>query len=217
MRNKVLLLALTSIMMSLYRPACAQESQSALKAGDVFTGTVTGRFGPLAGANIREIGDDDYFNIELADSLGRFSMQINNPEHKFTVFYTLYEEQEIIPSKDHMDIKLEPKRPKSGKMVPADGAGGNFIKADNNYVLRQPVIPKEYICGYAVQPRNKGVGMVCSFIKMKMATWWCFITAAEVVPIPYELMINWLKDCPDLLSWLLIGLQASGSRRIMVS
>ena len=77
MRNKVLLLALTSIMMSLYRPACAQESQSALKAGDIFTGTVTGRFGPLAGANIREIGDDDYFNIEIADSLGRFSMRIS--------------------------------------------------------------------------------------------------------------------------------------------
>ena len=129
MRNKVLLLALTSIMMSLYRPACAQESQGALKAGDIFTGTVTGRFGPIAGANIREYGDDGYIiNTEVADSLGRFSMTIDNPEHRFTVYTFLYEELEIIPSKDHMDIKLEPERPKSGKMVPADGAGGNFIK-----------------------------------------------------------------------------------------
>lgn len=154
MRNKVLLLALTSIMMSLCIPIFAQQSKSALKAGDIFTGTVTGRFGPLAGANIREIGDDDYFNIEIADSLGRFSMRINNPEHKFSVRYTLYEDLEIIPSKDHMDIKMELARPKSGKMVPIEGAGGNFIKADNNYVLRQPVIPKEFICGYAVQPIN---------------------------------------------------------------
>ena len=153
MRNKVLLLALTSIMMSLCIPIFAQQSKSALKAGDVFTGTVTGRFGPLAGVNIREYGDDGYIiNTEVADSLGRFSMTIDNPEHRFTVYTFLYEELEIIPSKDHMDIKLEPERPKSGKMVPADGAGGNFIKADNNYVLRQPVIPKEFICGYAVQP-----------------------------------------------------------------
>lgn len=125
----------------------------AQKAGDVFTGTVTGRFGPIAGANIREYGDDGYpMNIEVADSLGRFSMTIDNPEHRFTVFSFLYEEQVIIPSKSHMDIKLEPERPKSGKMVPADGAGGNFIKADNKYVLSQPIIPQEFICGYAVQP-----------------------------------------------------------------
>ena len=125
MRNKVIFAALASIMMLLCIPICAQQSQSTLKAGDVFTGTVTGRFGPLAGVNIREYGDDGYIiNIEVADSLGRFSMQINNPEHRFTVFTFLYEELEIIPSKDHMDIKLEPERPKSGKMVPADGAGG---------------------------------------------------------------------------------------------
>ena len=91
MRNKVLLLALTSIMMSLYRPACAQESQSALKAGDIFTGTVTGRFGPIAGANIREYGYDGYIiNTEVAYSLGRFSMTIDNPEHRFTVYTFLY-------------------------------------------------------------------------------------------------------------------------------
>lgn len=155
MRNKVLFVALASIMMLLCIPICAQQFQSALKAGDIFTGTVTGRFGPLAGVNIREYGDDGYIiNIEVADSLGRFSMQINNPEHRFTVFTFLYEELEIIPSKDHMDIKMELARPKSGKMVPIEGAGGNFIKADNNYVLRQPVIPKEFICGYAVQPIN---------------------------------------------------------------
>lgn len=93
MRIKVLLLAVASIMMSLGIPTCAQQSQSALKAGDIFTGTVMGRFGPLAGVNIREYGDDGYIiNIEVADSLGRFSMQINNPEHRFTVFTFLYEE-----------------------------------------------------------------------------------------------------------------------------
>ena len=70
MRNKVLLFALASIMMSLGIPTCAQQSQSAMKAGDVFTGTVTGRFGPIAGANIREYGSDGYImNIEVADSL----------------------------------------------------------------------------------------------------------------------------------------------------
>ena len=143
------------VMILFVSPVCAQKSQSDMKAGDVFTGTVTGRFGPIAGANIREYGDDGYLvNIEVADSLGRFSMQIDNPEHRFTVFTFLYEELDIVPIKSHMEIKLEPERPKSGKMVPADGAGGNFIKADNNYVLRQPVIPKDFICGYAVQPIN---------------------------------------------------------------
>ena len=143
------------VMILFVSPVCAQQSQSDMKAGDVFTGTVTGRFGPIAGANIREYGDDGYLvNIEVADSLGRFSMQIDNPEHRFTVFTFLYEELDIVPIKSHMEIKLEPERPKSGKMVPADGAGGNFIKADNNYVLRQPVIPKDFICGYAVQPIN---------------------------------------------------------------
>ena len=155
MRNKVLSFALASIMMSLGIPTCAQQSQSAMKAGDVFTGTVTGRFGPLAGANIREIGDEDYFNIELADSLGRFSMQINNPEHKFSVLSFPYEVLEIMPTSTPMEIKLETvRRGENGKPGPAYDAGGKYIKADYNYVSRQPVIPKEYICGYAVQPIN---------------------------------------------------------------
>ena len=58
------------VMILFVSPVCAQQSQSDMKAGDVFTGTVTGRFGPIAGANIREYGDDGYLvNIEVADSL----------------------------------------------------------------------------------------------------------------------------------------------------
>jgi hypothetical protein len=157
-RRKKNLLSVLSfiIMLSLGSPVCAQQSQCAMKAGDVFTGTVIGRFGPLAGANIREFGDDDdYINIEVADSLGRFSMQINNPEHKFSVLSFPYEVLEITPTSSPMEIKLETvRRSESGKPGPAYDAGGKYIKADYNYVSRQPVIPKEYICGYAVQPIN---------------------------------------------------------------
>ena len=128
-----------------------------LNPGDVITGTVYGRVGPLAGANVIE--DDsvsEYYNIAITDSLGRFTMTIHNPHSRFWVNYGAYELQYITPISTPMEIKLEPYdiTNKKGKYVPETEAGGRFIKADYNYVSRQPIIPKEFICGYAIHPIN---------------------------------------------------------------
>jgi len=125
----------------------------AQKAGDIITGVVSDKEGPMMMVNVTERDANDRIVAHsITDKDGVFAFKLVNPNDRLNITYVGYETVDIPFDKLHFDIKMKVNKGKligTKEVYPLDrgmvGTKTDFLEKLNQYA------PEDFVCGYIMR------------------------------------------------------------------